>query len=200
MSDGAARTPKSPITDEKLLLLLMAALGVLLLLVLLLWRGIDQQADEHITPVDGGKKSVWFDEHGIKEGPASAIEEGSNSNPETAKLAANTSSSREAQAQHAAVATLELGAGLDSALSKTESAPNYWVQLATFANIANADQLAQKVSDLAPAVEVKALERSGGSLYSVRVPVHGAKAEAENLSQQISKAYALEPLLVLVKP
>lgn len=180
----------SQIGEEKLLALLLLGLGFLLLVILLLWRSLDQQGEKDIVPVAESKRSIWFDENG----PKSSNEEARTKSVSAAPPAQQPPKVTDA-AESLVVKTVDLNDQPASVQVNIEQ-PNFWVQLASFSLLENADALAKRVSAEAPQVEVVPIDRGNKALYVVRVPVIGLRAEAENLAATLSERYSLKPLVV----
>lgn len=172
------------LSEEKLLSLLLLGLGLILLLILLLWKALDDDAENTVVPVADSKSSVWFDENGPRlsaDGAARLQQEQTASMTTTDK------------AEGLVVETVEIN---PSATTSTPKEPAYWVLLGTFSQIENADSLAKKVASSASQVEVAPLQRQSGRLYAVRVPVFQERVKAQRLADTLAKAYGLQPLVV----
>jgi cell division septation protein DedD len=172
------------LSEEKLLSLLLLGLGLILLLILLLWKALDDDAENTVVPVAESKSSVWFDENG----PRLSADGAARLQQEQAASIATTD-----KAEGLVVETVEIK---PSATTPTSKEPTYWVLLGTFSQMENADSLAKKVSSSASQVEVAPLQRQSGRLYAVRVPAFKDHVNAENLADQLAKAYGLKPLVV----
>lgn len=164
------------IGEDKLFGLLLLGLGAVLLIALLVWRVVDKEADTELAPTADEKHAIWFDENGVVRKTKSAP-------AETKKQPALVDLQKQAPAPQKAVAS-------------NKAAPNYWIQLASFSQRANAVALRDKVSAGSATVEVAENQRGDQQIYAVRVLVFGDRAEADALSERIGKRYGLKPLVM----
>jgi cell division septation protein DedD len=184
VEQDAAASRWQNLSEEKLLMLLLLGLGVLLLLILLFWKAVDSDAENDPVPVAEDKRSVWFD----KDGPRLSADGAARAQQETAPAAVTTDA-----AEGLLVETVELE---NVAAPERNATPAYWILLATFSQIENADGLAKKVAPSASQVEVSTLQRQSGLLYSVRVPAYGSKQQAQKVADKLANSYGLQPLVV----
>lgn len=174
------------IGEEKLLALLLLGLGLALLAILLLWRSLDQQDEADVVPVAESKRSIWFDKDGPKGGSIASVK-----NQDDAKTSSELSVASEAELLRVKTVDLDRGEPDQSAIEN----PGYYIQLASFSVVENADGLAKKIAPSASQVEVVPVPRGNKTLYVVRIPVSGSKQQAQQLSDSIATSHGLKPLI-----
>lgn len=188
----------SQLGEEKLLAMLVLGLGLLLLLVLLAWRSLEQPGQEPVAAEN--KRSVWFDKNGLVAAPvASASEQNAAAAvapPEDeVEPESGLESGPEAAAPPPVLATETVVLDQPSA-PKTVEQPDYYIQLASFSNKANAEAMVKKVAPTARQVEASVQTRGAKQLYVVRVPFAGSREQAQRLKDKIASRYGLKPLLI----
>lgn len=200
MTDESGRSKAgifSGLSEEKLLGVLLLGLGVLLLLVLLVWRYLNQPSETALAPTAASKHSVWFN----KDGPVLSDASTAAVKSENASVANHKSKTSTDGAMGRQVTTVDLSPTGTLITKPVESqSPAYWVQLASFSQLENADVFAKKVSAFAPSVEVASLARAAGPLSVVRVPVLGNRNQAETISEKLAAELGIKPLVVKADP
>lgn len=188
------------IDEDKLLGLWLAGLAVVLVVGLLIWRSIDS-SDVAETLPQSAKQSVWFDKNGlVRSEPTSPNVDPAISNSSAHTAATDVVLVDEGAEEQAGKAAGNAGTPVRTAskskrLPKQEK-PDFIVQLASFSQYENAEALSKRVEGAAPLVEVSTQDRASGKLNVVRVPVFGARAEADRIAATLKSQFGLAPLII----
>lgn len=183
-------TTSTSISEDKLFGLLLLGLAVVLLIGLLVWRAVSNEADTELLPTADEKHAIWFDENGVVRKSQSSTTAPQSNQPALVDL--------QKPAAKPAITPAARSTAHKAPVSSKPS-PDYWIQLASFSQRANAEALRDKVSSNSGTVEVAENQRGEQKIYAVRVLVFGDRAKAERLSQSIAKRYGLKPLVMTAK-
>lgn len=183
--------------DDKLLLLLMAGLAGVLVVALLVWRAVNKEADAELIPTAEQKHAIWFDKDGVvrkSQAQAEMVDGLAATTPALVALEGNnvTTTAGESSVSSAPKAAHKAA----PKASGQARAPDYWIQLASFSQLANAEALRDSVAAGSSAIEIARNQVGEKTVYAVRVVVYGDRAKAEKLARQIAKKHGLQPLVM----
>lgn len=179
--------------DDKLLLLLMAGLAGVLVVALLVWRAVNKEADAELIPTAEQKHAIWFDKDGVVRKSRAQAEMADGLAATTPALVALEGNNVTTTAGESSVSSAPKAAPKASGQTR---APDYWIQLASFSQLANAEALRDSVAAGSSVIEIARNQVGGKTVYAVRVVVYGDRAKAEKLARQIAKKHGLQPLVM----